>query len=433
MVDVEVRDVLLRVGGRTLQRTGFLAAAGAGRGYVEVKEIFARAASSLAIDRSGYLKNVAAGAPRIEWPPGLVDVAGNPLCGIRGDTAVTNKLTTPEGPYNAGAWTSAGCTVPSTNNPSPRLGLLGTPDLTANFVREDTSTGVHGLFQNYTIGASNKRGAYVLIKSVGSRTKGRLRITNPSGTEASVVFDLSAGTISSGTDWAGIIPLAGGWFAICVFGGAGAGNPGAQFGVVFRDASNNESYTGDGASGFLITGCVATDNQFVLHYWGTGAASVSDNFTLPVNFGPTDVTVLQLVARPIHADAVGDIGIEPATFKLGSGKLIRGNFQQTTRLMRAFIGTNGGTDVQQTVAIPAGGLLTIVSQFRNLATTGGITKLDVGSGFTADSPTATAYSAFGSQTLEVGSNGSLHLLCGVLVDLVFARGLRTLAEMQAIP
>src|SRR3990172_6903262 len=63
--------------------------------------------------------------------------------------ACTNKLTTPEGPYSGGNWSITGATVPSTNNPSSRQG-----DLTANFVREDTSTGVHGLFQSFTIGAA---------------------------------------------------------------------------------------------------------------------------------------------------------------------------------------------------------------------------------------------------------------------------------------
>src|ERR1051325_3239540 len=92
MSEILPRDVLLRIGGRTLHRTGFLAATGAGRGYVEVKETVSRAASSLVIARDGHIGSVGQGLARIEYPVGLLDSSGNPLASLRCDGIITNKL-----------------------------------------------------------------------------------------------------------------------------------------------------------------------------------------------------------------------------------------------------------------------------------------------------------------------------------------------------
>lgn len=438
MPNVLPRDILLRVGGQTLARHNVLAWAGSNRAD-EFKEIVTRAGSSLAINRDRYLVGVGPNAPRIEYPPGLVDQFGNPLCGIRHDNAVTNKLTTPEGPYNGGNWTLAGATVPSTNNPSPRLGANGTPDLTANFVREDTSTGVHGLFQSYTIGAASKRGLYVFLKAVGSRTKGRVRITNPSGVETSIVFDLAAGTVSSAAEWGGIIALADSWYAIPCFGGAGAGNTSCQFGVVFRDAGNNESYTGDGASGMYIWGCVATDNQMVLHYWGTAASSTLDSVVVPANFGPVpELTILTRLARPMWADAgASDILLNPGLWQISTVEpQIRGYSVQAQRILSGDIQTVATDSFAQNQNIPAGASLTHLIQTKNLLT-GGQIAIDVGAGLSAFGTAATPFSSYGSkfgnQNVDVAHVQTTGSLCGVLLDLIIARGLFSLNEMLAVP
>lgn len=237
---------------------------------------FVRASVAGILNKSGQFESFAAAALRDRhYPKGFSGSLPLPPRTTLLHSGATNKLTFPEDLSNI-AWSKTGTTIPSTNNPSPRGG-----DLTACLVREDGSTGVHGVFQSYTIGAANKRGFYVFLKAAG-RTKARVRITNPSGAETSVSVNLATGVVTAlGGDFGPLIPLASGWFCIPAYGGAGAGNTGAQFGVILHDAADSESYTGDGASGMYVWGCVATDNQIVLSYWGTGASVNADALDFP--------------------------------------------------------------------------------------------------------------------------------------------------------
>src|ERR1051326_188323 len=78
MTDIMPRDILLRVGGRTLLRHGVLAYAGVNPSD-EFKETFSRADASTcatAIGLDGLIRTAAANVPRIEW----VDLDGD---GIR--------------------------------------------------------------------------------------------------------------------------------------------------------------------------------------------------------------------------------------------------------------------------------------------------------------------------------------------------------------
>jgi hypothetical protein len=310
---------------------------------------------------------------------------------------------------------------------------------------EDGTNALHG-FNRATPTLTNNTKSTVSVYSCyfGSRTWFRIRTTDKAGTLRSTFFNIAAGTI--GTTDAGhtgvsiegpLGPIGSqGYRCSVTFDSASGGTaPLVQF--FMATADNSGAYAGDGTSGMIFTDVMfETDQPFRSSYIKTTTAAVTraaDSLTLSIPDGPRDVTVLSRTNRMAHADASGDIGIEPATFKMGTtGKHIRGNFQQASRLMRAFIGTNGGTDTQQTTTFPAGAVISTANQFRNL-TTAGLCKLDTGSGYTADSSAATAVTAFGNQTLEVGSNSATHSLYGLLFDLKGRGGLQTLASMLTEP
>jgi hypothetical protein len=135
------------------------------------------------------------------------------------------------------------------------------------------------------------------------------------------------------------------------------------------------------------------------------------------------------LARPYHADANGSLGVSPGIFSFGAGAAARigAYFDPAARNIIGVIDT-ATTDATQTAAIPAGNP-TVCFQFKNL-TTGGQVALDVGSGLTAFSSAATAFSAFSSQTLRIGRYDDE--LYGVIGDLIVARGLFSRAEMMAV-
>jgi hypothetical protein len=127
------------------------------------------------------------------------------------------------------------------------------------------------------------------------------------------------------------------------------------------------------------------------------------------------------VARPLHADATGTLGQNPRIFEIGTASsALIGNFNSTARQFVGQIDTPT-TDATQTASIPAGTSLTTTWQFKNL-TTGGSVAIDTGTGLSAFSSAATAFSAFGNQTLRIGGSGGDELYGG-LMDLLIVRGL----------
>jgi hypothetical protein len=179
-----------------------------------------------------------------------------------------------------------------------------------------------------------------------------------------------------------------------------------------------------------VFGANAWNAPFPQSYQAAGEATgVADALTSPVNFGPQDLTVLVRLARPVHADASGALGVSPGIFSFGAGSAARigAYFDPAARNIIGIIDT-ATTDQTQTAAIPAGNP-TVCFQFKNL-TTGGQVALDVGSGMTAFSSAATAFSAFSSQTLRIGRYDDE--LYGVIGDMIVARGLFTRAEMMAV-
>jgi len=418
-MEVMERNILLRVGGRTLQRYGVLAVGSVGIGRTEeIKETFTRADATTCatyIDRDGIIRLAAANVPRIEW----VDLDGD---GIRETPGILLE--------------------------GIRQNLLDNSDYEADIVGSGSYAGSTVVRDN----AHALRGSWALKCTTVLNTFSGIVITTRSGAKPAAspgsVYSASGWVFATGSaigqamrvqiDWyngaayistsAGTpVTLVAGWNRLLVAGTA----PGSTTGVVVDIITNTAAQP--------VFDVWVDVPQFELGAFASSAiptltvplTRAADSLTLPFNFGPMDLTALARMARPIHADASGDLGSEPQVYRISTtSPVIRGNFQQATRLLRSFIDSTG-TDVQQTTGIPAGAELKMCVQYR-LLTTGGLTKLDVGSGFTAESSAAGPIASFGIQTLEVGgtTTGSLY---GVLLDLLVIRDLHTLAEALAVP
>lgn len=431
MADVEVRDVLLRVGGRTLHRTGCLAAMGAGRGYVEVKETFTRAGVRRFRDRDVANGTVALGRKAtndkiaIEYPAGLsglVDSAGLPYCGPLLYPARTQLVTNPE---NFGAW------APSVPGPVLTAGQADPFGGTAAYLINDDDAANEKYITTNPVFTGDGEKSIAIWCAQGTSPAWHFGIHNGAVWRHGVTVTWNAGVPVVAT-----LNGAGTRFAPENWGGGLWRIPISVLGVVAAEGNTwyiRPCLFGNANIGTVrIFGANAWDSPFPGAYQGPGEAGVADALLSVFNQGPGDVTVLTRVARPYHADSAGDLGIEPATFRMSTAvPRVRGNFQQVGRLVRSFLSSTG-LDVQQTVAIPAGNPLAWITQYRNFSTAP-LTRLDVGTGLTADSPAANAIAAFGNQVLEVGANTATHVLSGVLLDLMFIRGQRTLAEALAVP
>jgi hypothetical protein len=187
---------------------------------------------------------------------------------------------------------------------------------------------------------------------------------------------------------------------------------------------------------FYVGGVQAENAAFPSSYIKTTAAAVTravDSLTCPFGFGPEDLTIYGRLVRPAHADAAGTLATNPGIIQIGSSTYpdVRIWFDATTRFLIAGIRDGTGTLQQASQAIPAGATIDFAVKVRNWST-GASAALDVGSGYGAFSATIAAVTAFSNQTLRIGAISATDVLDGALNRLLVARGLFTLAEMQAV-
>lgn len=433
MSEVRPKDVLLRIGGRTLHRTGFLAAAGAGRGYVEVKETFARAAQVRRFrDPDGIGRKAAADNIAIEYPgvlAGLVDAEGYPYCGPLIDGARTQIITQPENLAHADWTVRAGTPVLTAGQADPFGG-------TGAYLLDDNDAGAsEGIQINpaFTGDATKALAAFVRPNTAGVSSSIELRDDTAGQTRAGVDVDWNAG-VPVTSNAVGLLlaePWAGGWYRF-LFQAAGvvAANTNR---VVLRIGRDNAADVGSA----YFFGVNAWNAPFPSSYQGPGeSAGVVDSLLVGYNFGSDDITVLTRLARPAWADAAGTISF-PGVWDLGNNvnPLARLYFADITRNLAGDIQTGATNHFPTQRAMPAGAEVAIATQIKSTGTTGGVMLNDIGSGYGA--PTAAAaptFTKYGSQVLRIGSVTGTNLpLFGVLLDLIVARGLFTYNEMLAIP
>lgn len=298
MAAVKPENILLRVGGRTLQRHGVLAVAGSRRGLVEVPITFARADATTCatyIDRDKILRRAAANVPRIEW----VDLDGDGIRetpGILLEGSRVNGWTKSEKLDDA-VWVKEFASV--TANIGANFGGEGTGDLLV----EDSTNNLHGFGrQPPTMTDNTQQSVMVGTSFFGTRQWIRIRTTDKGGTLRSTWFNVGAGTIGT-TDAGhtnvkiegplGVLGAQGYRCSLSFNSASGGTTPIVQ--VYMATGDGGGAYQGDGTSGLVFHSLqFEADKAFRSSYVPTDASAVTratDTLVLRPNPGPPAIGV----------------------------------------------------------------------------------------------------------------------------------------------
>lgn len=421
-------EILVRAGGRTLQRFGVLAIGGGSRRTLEeITEVFARADATKCatyLDRDGTMRMASANVPRIHYT-GLLNAQGEPICGPLVENLSQNLIENGNFEADAVGTSAFGGAAIARDLTQARLGVASLKVTTAAgvntgyYIRNRAGT-------RMAVAASTTYTATCWVFATGGAI----------GKQPCLGIEWWNGTPAvSRTDFGPTPALVAGWNLMTATFQSPADAVTAQ--CFFENVTNQGvvDYWVDLHQfelGFFSTSSIPT---------GTGALTrQEDDLRLPLPFGARNLTVLARIGRPNWADLAGNIGFAPGLFTIGVNLPVVMAFADANA--RQF-GTQirDGTTIQGPALanIPAGNELTPCFQFRNL-TTGGLAKQDVGdgSGYGADSAAALPFATFGDAAVHVirlgfrtGAAGTS--LGSVISDFIVANGLFTRAEMLAIP
>jgi len=418
MAEVLPRDVLARFGARTLLRYGTPTQRKlqADKGGEAFKETFTRPdaqACATYFDRAGTMRIAAAGKLRCQWRDTDGDGVGDVPSFLIENPGATNLIENSNYEIDAvGSVVKNGSTLLRDNAQA----ILGSWSLKMTVANAATS-GVSFTKRDGTRMAGVATTAYTgsaWVFATGAAIGGNLRL---------YVDWFDAGSVYLSTSACGAAQtLVQGWQRIGGFGAIAPANSVTAIPYLVTNTATGvwsvwvdlpQWEVGEVASSAIPT--------------GAGALSrASDIVTLPLRWGPQDMTARFTLLRPLWADAVGDIGGTQILARIG------GNVVPTLDLggrtgVRQFYGRIQPNGSLTSVNIPAGSLLDFIVQFRSLQTAGGA-GIDVGTGLQAFSGPEPGFPMFGLQTIELVAFGAAEV-----VDFQLVRGLRTLAEMQAMP
>jgi hypothetical protein len=423
-MEVMPKDILLRIG---CGPHGVVVAGGARRahgtfapGYTHTRADASTCAT--AIDRDGVLRVAAANKLRVEY----VDLDGDGVRetpGLLLEGSRTNLCLRSSDFANA-TWLKTGTPVTTTGETvlgSLSLDLLDDNDGAAIEEYEQTITytgdGTKGLLFHAKAGTATTTRVDVFDVTAAA-SRGDFTITWTAGVPGVVAGSggvlLKSELLSNGI-----------YRFFCTVAGVVAANTNR---IRVFPAGATASATGTTRVGGMQTENAAFPSSLISTTTAT-VTRAADSLTLPFNFGPIDCTVLIRVARPIWADATGDLGFFPTVLNMGGvndpNLRIEIVGRQGTREWQSRFGTSGSEKV---AAIPAGASLAFSTQCKNASTLPAV-AIDVGSGLTTFDTGAPAFTAYTNQTLEPG-HPSVKAFC-VFLDIIIARGLFSLSEMSA--
>lgn len=176
-------------------------------------------------------------------------------------------------PYSAdfadAAWGKTRASITSNTIVAPDGTLTGD-----KLVEDTTATNTHLVSDNVNLIANTSYTATVYVKAA-ERTRVRLQNSAVANwaTLGEAYFDLSAGTIVSGTG--SITPIGNGWYRCSITGTFGGANAGGGLNIFIVESGTTTSYTGNGYSGIYIWGAQLEAGAFPTSYIATTSAAVT--------------------------------------------------------------------------------------------------------------------------------------------------------------
>lgn len=376
------------------------------------------------INHNGLVATAAANVLRVEWADLNSDgIFETPA--ILQESGLGNVLLRSEEFDNA-AWFKGSATISANAATAPD------GSATADQIQATASTAV----VNQAVVINSTVVTYILHVHVGSgNTEGNSFGIRNATTATDILFgtlnySTGAWTYTIGSAGVTVTKLAGGWFRIIMIHASGitSGNTLTFYvGFIGGGHANGQYLYAWGAC--ATPGITASYVKTI----GSTVSRTADDYKLSHLVGQDDFTVLAQTPRPFTCDAAAgaDIGIWPGIFSLGTtNPNIEMYYQRTSRQISAEIrGTTA--NVTATSNIPSGTPIIITAQFKNLRTAGQA-AIDVGSGLSAFTSSAGPISAWGDQLMRVGAGLTTNILCGMLCDLMFMRGLKSRQTMIAL-
>jgi hypothetical protein len=217
---------------------------------------FTRASTATRVNASGLIEAVASGVPRLDYT--------NSTCPkLLLEPQRTNLALFSEQFDNA-TWVKNNTSISANSAVSPD------GDTNADALVENTANASHNIYQSINVTSGTTYTVSFFVKANG-RT--RFRIGDNFGRlPLNVIFDLSTGTVASGTGT--ITNYGNGWYR-CTATSTATATAAEFIYIILISSGTTTTYTGDGTSGVLLYGAQIEASAYATSYVKTEAAAVT--------------------------------------------------------------------------------------------------------------------------------------------------------------
>lgn len=193
-------------------------------------------------------------------------------------------------------------------------GQTGAPDGGSNFTKvvPTTASDSKELYHNTAITAAAHTST-LYVKAAGYNFI-RGRIYGGAGYVADIIFDISAGTVSSSPSGTGSIASLGGGIYRLVVVGTATGGTGSSSWSICTSSAGTISYAGDGTSGVLFYGAQMELGSFPTSYIPTTSASVARAASSIIANDGTPLATAAQSAKAMFFQTYGIAGISANRF-----------------------------------------------------------------------------------------------------------------------